>query len=315
MSYPLTTQIALLLGDLRGHMWSASRLKATQDRIRRQLAQDVYAIEQRQTLTCVSGQRFVTLPADHVQTFALTRGIFSASVRLLDPTSHIWWLTVSPAGERALTDVAPVGAILLGTTNIFWLRMTTPDATLLYVSPSVLGEILVSTVQPAGTGSTATIQLRDSTGTPWYPSVTNLGELRVSTTGAASLSATALALTPLQRMDPEARQRADPQQSNGAPRYFGIEGKLLELDPTPDATYQLEHLYYSSDVSLIDSPWDTVSVLGAVAHLITPSQGMAAMQQLMQMAQAEAALLQQIYVPGTYDGQRDARGAITGAVR
>ena len=315
MAHTLAQQMALLLGDLRGHMWSPSRRDATRARIQRTLAQDAYAIQQRQTLTCASGQRFVTLPVDHVQTFALTRALFSGSVRVLDPTSHVWWLTVSPVGALEFTDVAPPGAILLGATNIFWLRMTTPDATLLYVSPSVLGEPLVSTVQPTGAGSTATIQLRDSTGTPWYPQVTNLGALHASTSGTATLSAAALALTPLQRMDPDARQRADPRQSDGPPRYFGIEGKQLELDPTPDATYELEHLYYSSEVSLIDSVWDTVSVLGAVAQLITPSQGMAASGQLLQMAQAEAALLQSIYVPGTYDAQRDARGAMSGVVR
>ncbi len=315
MPSTLSSQIALLLGDVRGHTWSAGRREATLARMQRLLAQTQYAIQQRETLVCASGERFVTLPVDHVQTFALTRAVFTVSVRLLDPLSHAWWLTVTPGGALGLSDVAPVGAVLLTTTGVFWLRLTTPDATLVYLSPSALGELLVSTVQPTGAGSTATLQLRDSTGTPWYLSVTNGGEVQVSTTGTATLSAAALELAPLQRMDPEARQRADPRQATGPPRYFALEGKRLELDPTPDAVYELEHLYYSADVRLLDTPWATVSVLGAVAHLILPSQGMAASQQLMQMAQAEAALLQQIYVPGTYDGQRDARGVMAGVVR
>ena len=315
MAHTLAQQMALLLGDLRGHMWSPSRRDATRARIQRTLAQDAYAIQQRQTLTCASGQRFVTLPVDHVQTFALTRGTFSVGLRLLDQANGVWWLVVSPSGVLSFTNVAPGGAVLLATPNRYWLRLTSPDATPWYLAPSELGVPLMDTVQPTGAGSTSTVQLRDSTGTPWYLSVTNLGELQGSNTGSATLTATALDLHPLQRMDPEARQRSDPRQATGPPRYFGIEGKLLELDPTPDATYELEHLYYSSEVSLIDSAWDTVSVLGAVAQLITPSQGMAASGQLLQMAQAEAALLQSIYVPGTYDAQRDARGAMSGVVR
>jgi hypothetical protein len=113
-------------------------------------------------------------------------------------------------------------------------------------------------------------------------------------------------------MDPEARQRVDPVTALGPPRYYALEGKLLEFDPTPDAAYEVEHCFYSADPARLEAPWTTVSVLGALAALVTDAQGPRLTQALEAMVQAEVQLLQSLYVPGTYDASRDARQAITG---
>ena len=289
-------------------------MTATLARAQRVLGQQHLALETRETLVLTAGNRFVSLPTQHVQTYALLRAApaLSASVRLRDNAGVTWWLTVSAAGVLDFTTTTPTGAQLLTSSAISWLRITSPDATLWYVYPATLGTIETSTVQPAGSGETNTIQLRDTTGTWWYLSVDNTGFVSASTSGSAVIAAAAITLHPLQRMEAEARQRLDNRAATGPPRHYAIEGKTLWVDPTPDATYEVEHLYFSTDETQARRAWDTVSVLDTVGTLLTWGTGSGvAAAQVREMSQMEKAMLQQLYVPGP----RDARSSLLSIAR
>ena len=313
-AYLLREQSALLLGDSRHLLYGTATVDATLRRRQRLLGQQHLALETRETLVAPSGASSLSLPADHVQTFALLRGVpaLSVAARVVDSGSVTWWLTVSAAGVLALMTATPTGAQLLISSTINWLRLPSPNATLWYVYPSTLGIIEISTAQPVGSGQTNAIQLRDTTGTPWYLSVSNLGELSTTMTGSATVTATALTLVPLQRMEAEARQRLDNRAATGPPRHYAIEGKRLWVDPTPDATYELEHLYFSTDTTRLRRPWETVSVLDTVAALMARKpRGGSIAAQLQGMRDQEVSILESIYVPGP----RDARASLASVSR
>lgn len=312
MAYDLQTQVGLLVGDVRGLFWSTSQMTRTQKRVQRQRAQHSFSLQKREVLTVTAGNPTVALSGDHVQTYALIRGVFSVAVRVVDPIGGVWWLSVSPAGVLQWSTSAPFGGTLLTTALISWLRMSSADATLWYISPSELGETVSATVQPAGSGETGTLQLRDTAGIAWYPTVTDTGIVGVSTSGSATVMAAAIEVFPLQRQDPEGRQRMDAALTvTGVPASFAIEGKSLVLDPTPGASYELEHLYYTTDTDQVTAPWHTVGVLETAAQLLESTQGLAVARQLQALAAQEAELLQAIYVPG----DRDARESLGSPAR
>lgn len=284
MPYSPLRKVRVLLSDPSGIMpgSGSADLQALLDRGSREVARRGLLYQARESIALTANTRAYTLRSDHIQTFSMFRERFSASVRLLSQDGHVWWATVSTTGVLTLTDAAaPAGHILLNTPNTSWLEMLSPDATRWYVYPSPIGTWLVSTVQPAtGPGTTSTVQLRDHWGSPWYPAVSNVGGLSVSQTGTATLSATALNDHAMQRVEPEAITRIDPRIATGPPERYAIAGKLLYLHPTPDASYQLLHLYFSDLVSWQPLAVQYLPVVYATAMGLQGHQRLAAAQVL-----------------------------------
>ncbi len=285
------TQLRLLLGDLRGHTWPGTVLQTRLARSLAELAEQAQVLEKRVPLTLPVGVRTLTVPSDHLQTFALVRGTFRVSLRLRDSGGVSWWLTVSTTGDLSFTSTAPVGTILRTTAPADALRLVDSTAVSWYLFPTVTGDVDVSTSAPSGTIETRTVQLRDAWGTPWTLSVSTTGDLTASTTGSATLVAVAPVLTPLVRLQPEGLQHVDPPRAPGPPRYWSLEGSTLVLDPVPDATYEAEHWYYTTDPDLADASWDTPMLLHALGQLLPQSQGWAAAQQVLGWADLETAHL------------------------
>ena len=284
MPYSPLRKCRVLSGDPAGTMPGSGTadLQGLLDRGSRDIARRGGFFQARESIALTAATRVYTLGADHVQTWALLRERFSASVRLLSQDGHVWWATALATGILTLTDVAaPAGHILLGTPDTSWLEILSPDATRWYVYPSPVGTWLVSDVAPAtGPGTVLTVQLRDVWGTPWYPAVSDVGILSASLSGSATLLAPALSDHALQRVVPEAITRIDPRITTGPPERYAIAGKLLYLHPTPDEAYELAHLYFSDLVAWQPPAVQYLPVLYAAAMGLLAQQRAAAAQMI-----------------------------------
>jgi len=291
-----------LLGDTRQHTWPSRVLQTRLARSLAELAEQAQCLEKHVALTLPAGTRTLSVPSDHLQTFALVRGTFRVALRLRDSTAVSWWLTVSTTGDLTCTSTAPVGTALRPTAPADALRLVDSTSTAWYLFPLVTGVLDVSTSAPSGTIETRTVQLRDAWGTPWYLTVSTTGDLTASTTGSATLASAAPVLVPLVRLEPEGLQHVDPPRAPGPPRYWSLEGSTLVLDPVPDQTYEAEHWYYTTDPDMADASWDTPMVLHALGQLLPQSQGWAAAQQVLGWADLETAHLARL----TASDERDA---------
>ncbi len=302
MSLTPLTQLQLLLGDLRGHTWPSAVLQTRLARSLAELAEQAQGLEKRVALTVTAGTRTVAVPSDHLQTFALVRGTFRVSLRLRDSSGVAWWLTMSTTGDLTCTSTAPVGSVLLRSAPAEALRLLDSTSTAWYLFPSVTGDVTISSASPGGTIETRTVQLRDAWGTPWYLTVSPTGDLTTATTGSATLRSPAPSLVPLVRLEAEGLQHVDPPRAAGPPRYWTLEGAYLVFDPVPDADYELEHWYYTTDPGAADASWDTPTLLHALAQLLPQSQGWAPAQQVLAWADLETAHLARL----TATEERDA---------
>lgn len=302
MAYSSLRKLRVLLGDPGGtRLPSGTELNALLDRGRRDIARRGLAIQQRTTQNLTSGTRVYTLPTDHLQTFALLVERFATSVRLLSQDGYVWYLFVTPTGILGLTDVAPAGNLLLNTSSTYWLTLASPDAFVWYLYPSPTGTILVSDTQPAtGTGTLQTIQLRDIFGGPWYPVVSNTGDPGASQSGTATLSSAALEDRPLHRVQPEAITGIDPRLDTGRPQRYAVMGKILLLAPTPDAAYQLVHLYFADTVAGLPAAFQHLPLFFAAA-LAAEAQSQAG-QELLGLERETLVAMSQNLWPGWRDG-------------
>lgn len=304
MPYTTLNKLRILLGDPAG-VWlsGGAELEAHLDRGRRDLGRRGLANQQRQALTATSGSATVTLPSDHVQTFAVMRAVFQVCLRLLDQNAVVWWFCVDAAGQASFSDTQPAGSLALFPNDVYWVQLTSADSTVWYVYPHITGELLTDNAQPGvGTGTTQIPQVRDPLGIPWTLGITNAGELTLSNAGSPTVAGDVLDPQPLHRIEPEAIPRADPRSTSGVPEFYALLGKTLLLHPTPDQAYQLVHYYFSDLSGTLPDAWQYVPVPFALSLELHKQGRRAAAGQVLQMYRAELEVLGLNLHPGQRDG-------------
>lgn len=267
------------LFDLRRLLGDFTRLEFDDAQLRRLLMQGAtdaarrgLLVQEQEVLDLQVGVIEYPLHPRWVQTFAILHEEVQSYLAMKDQASVTWYLWVSDQGSLVWSSTRPAGADLTPATIPYWFQWTTPDTSIRYLYPSLLGSTLVSDTQPPiGTGMTLTLELQARLRGRWLSSISN-EESNVLTAFAPG--------TPGLRLSPQDAHtmtliiaeafgrfgRIAPDIPPGPPQAVTVWKGRMWVTPTPDAQYQLDHKFFAIPLAA-DQPEQVFQVPEAFRRL------------------------------------------------